>query len=84
MTVMRLARLLGALGHFRILVKSGGWKRSASVRKFPHPRMPAVRSELFLAIAPSSDVQRAPRPNSTTSTVWMRISRSNSRLWFFT
>lgn len=40
---------------------------------FHHPAASAVEM-----------LQRAPRPNNTTSTVWMRMSMSSSRLWFFT
>ena len=41
---------------------------------------PAFRSRRPVGVAP----QRTPRPNTTTSKVWIRISTSNIRLWFFT
>ena len=55
------------------------------------PPRPRDRKEGFRCTGPDltagpsgTDAQRAPRRNSTTSTVWNRISRSNNRLWFFT
>lgn len=58
--------------------------RQAAAAPGPLARQTAMRDPHHPAASVADAAQRAPRPNSTTSTVWIRINRSSSKLWFFT